>query len=142
MEVKLLRANIADAKEIHTMQVEAFRELLEKYQDFELNPGNESVEKIEARLQQSFTFFYFICIGQQKVGAIRIVDKKEAGKSKEFPHYLYCRNLGGMVLHKKQSGYVKKYTETRTGNLAQFCKNLRIVIYMKKWDIKKQAQQK
>ena len=128
MEVKLLRANIADAKEIHTMQVEAFRELLEKYQDFELNPGNESVEKIEARLQQSFTFFYFI--------------KRKPEKVKEFPHYLYCRNLGGMVLHKKQSGYVKKYTETRTGNLAQFCKNLRIVIYMKKWDIKKQAQQK
>mgnify|MGYP002510753058 CR=1 FL=1 len=84
MEVKLLRANIADAKEIHAMQVEAFRELLEKYQDFELNPGNESVEKIETRLQQSFTFFYFICIGQQKVRAIRIVDKKEAGKSKRI----------------------------------------------------------
>ena len=84
MEVKLLRANINNAKEIHTMQVEAFKELLEKYQDFDINPGNESVEKIEARLQQNFTFFYFICIGQQKVGAIRIVDKKEAGKNKRI----------------------------------------------------------
>lgn len=51
VEVKLLRANISDAKEIHAMQVEAFRKLLEKYQDFDTNPGNESVEKVEARLK-------------------------------------------------------------------------------------------
>lgn len=84
MEVKLLRADIGDAKEIHAMQVEAFKELLEKYQDFDTNPGNESVERVEARLEQDFTFFYFICIGQQKVGAIRIVDKKEVGNNKRI----------------------------------------------------------
>ena len=84
VEVKLLRANISDAKEIHAMQVEAFKELLEKYQDFDTNPGNESVEKVEARLKQDFTFYYFICIGQQKAGAIRIVDKKENGKNKRI----------------------------------------------------------
>lgn len=84
VEVKLLRANISDAKEIHAMQVEAFKELLEKYQDFDTNPGNESVEKVEARLKQDFTFYYFICIGQQKAGAIRVVDKKEAGKNKRI----------------------------------------------------------
>ena len=84
MEVKLLRANISDAKEIHTMQLEAFKELLEKYQDFDTSPGNESLERVEARLKQDFTFYYFICIGQQKVGAIRIVDKKEVGGNKRI----------------------------------------------------------
>ena len=64
MKVELLRANIGDAKELHAMQVKAFKELLEKYQDF--------------------TFYYFICIGQQKVGAIRIVDKKETVKNKRI----------------------------------------------------------
>ena len=63
MEVTLLRANINDAKELHSMQVEAFQELLEKYQDFDTNPGNESVEKVEMRLKSDFTYFYFICIG-------------------------------------------------------------------------------
>ena len=29
-------------------QIKAFKELLEKYQDFGTNPGNESVEKVEA----------------------------------------------------------------------------------------------
>ena len=84
MKVTLLRANIDNAKEIHAMQVEAFKELLEKYQDFDTSPANENVEKVEARLKQDFTFYYFICIGRQKVGAIRIVDKKEAGKNKRI----------------------------------------------------------
>lgn len=84
METRLLRAGIGDAKDIHAMQVEAFRELLERYQDFETSPANESVEKVEARLRQDFTFYYFICVGQRKVGAIRVVDKKEDGKSKRI----------------------------------------------------------
>ncbi len=84
MEVQLLRANISDAKELHAMQIIAFKELLEKYQDFDTSPGNEIVERVEIRLKQDFTFYYFICIGQQKVGAIRIVDEKEAGKNKRI----------------------------------------------------------
>ena len=84
MEVNLLRATIADAKELHTMQIEAFRELLEKYQDFDTSPGNESVEKVEVRLKQEFTYFYFICVGSQKAGAIRIVDKKKPGENKRI----------------------------------------------------------
>ena len=84
MEITLLRANIDNAKELHAMQVKAFKELLEKYQDYDTNPGNESVEKVEARLKQDFTFYYFICIGQQKAGAIRIVDMKENGKNKRI----------------------------------------------------------
>ncbi len=31
METTLLRANLDNAKELHAMQVEAFKELLEKY---------------------------------------------------------------------------------------------------------------
>lgn len=84
MKVELLRANIGDVKELHAMQVKAFKELLEKYQDFNTSPANENMEKVEARLKQDFTFYYFICIGQQKVGAIRIVDKKETAKNKRI----------------------------------------------------------
>lgn len=84
MEIRLLRATIKDANELHAMQVKAFKELLEKYQDFETSPANESMEKVTARLKQDFTFYYFICIGQQKVGAIRIVDKQEAGINKRI----------------------------------------------------------
>ena len=84
MEVTVSRATIDNAKELHAMQVEAFKELLEKYQDFDTSPANENMEKVEARLKQDFTFYYFICIGQQKAGAIRIVDQKENGKNKRI----------------------------------------------------------
>lgn len=84
MRVELLKADINDAKELHAMQIKAFKELLEKYRDFETSPASEGVEKVEARLKQDTTFYYFICIGQQKVGAVRVVDKKEAGKNKRI----------------------------------------------------------
>lgn len=84
MEIKLVRADVSQAGEIHAMQIEAFRELLEKYQDFTTNPGAESVEKVEVRLKQDTTYFYFICLGETKVGAVRVVDAKESGKNKRI----------------------------------------------------------
>lgn len=84
MEIELLRAGVEDAGEIHAMQLKAFRELLDRYQDFETSPGCEKVEKVEARLRQDFTYYYFICLGVQKVGAVRVVDKKEEGINKRI----------------------------------------------------------
>lgn len=84
MEEKLLRANISAAKELHEMQVKTFQELLEKYEDYDTNPACEGVENVEARLKQDFTYYYFICVGQQKAGTVRIVDKKEEGKNKRI----------------------------------------------------------
>lgn len=84
MKIKLLRAGIEDAKELHAMQLESFRELLDKYQDFETSPGCEPIEKMEFRLNQDFTYYYFICLGGRKVGAIRIVDRKENGINKRI----------------------------------------------------------
>ena len=66
MEINLVRADLDDAKEIHAMQIAAFRELLEKYQDFETSPASESVEKVEARLRQDVTSYYFICVGASR----------------------------------------------------------------------------
>lgn len=82
MEVKLLRAGIEDVEELYAMQIRSFRELLDKYQDFDTSPGCEPIDKIEFRLRQDFTYYYFICLGESKVGAIRIVDRKEAGVNK------------------------------------------------------------
>ncbi len=50
--LRLVRAGVEDAAELHAMQVKAFQKLLDKYQDFDTNPGAESVEKVEARLRQ------------------------------------------------------------------------------------------
>ncbi len=84
MEISLVRVSASDAEELWRMQIDAFSGLLKQYQDFDTNPGNEPVEKVRMRLNQHFTYFYFIYMDDVKVGAIRIVDKKEAGQKKRI----------------------------------------------------------
>ena len=84
MKIDLIRASLKDTKEIWKMQVKSFKNLLDKYQDFETNPASETISNIEMRLKQNFTFFYFIFIDNKKVGAIRVVDYKEKNKNKRI----------------------------------------------------------
>ena len=84
MEVRLVRINIEDAEKLWKMQVKAFQNLYEKYQDTETSPATESMDKILMRLNQPFTYYYFIEADNTTVGAIRVVDKHEAGKTKRI----------------------------------------------------------
>lgn len=101
MEIELLRADIKDAKEIHAMQIEAFKELLEKYQDFDTNPANESVEKVEARLKQDFTYYYFICADSRKAGVVRVIDKKEDRTNKRISPIFVLPEFQGQGIAQK-----------------------------------------
>lgn len=97
MEIQLVRASVSDAEEIWNMQVAAFRELLEKYQDYETSPGCEPLEKVIARLEQPWTYFYFIMEGERKAGAIRVVDfKKDSSRKRISPIFIMpeFRNRG------------------------------------------------
>lgn len=60
MEVSLCKADLKDAVTIHEMKVKAFMPLLEKYQDFETSPTNETVERIVTQINQSFTDYFII----------------------------------------------------------------------------------
>lgn len=84
MQIALRKAGTEDAELIWKMQVEAFKELLVKYEDYDLNPAAELLDKTIMRLNQSFTYFYFIESNGEKMGAIRVVDKKEEGKPKRI----------------------------------------------------------
>lgn len=101
MELKLLRANSDEAKELYAMQVKAFGEMLAKYEDFDTNPASEGVEKVEIRLKQECTYYYFICLGQQKVGAVRIVDEKEAGRNKRLSPIFILPEFQGQGIAQK-----------------------------------------
>ncbi len=85
MKIHLIRAGLENAEEIWHMQIESFRELLDRYQDYHTNPGNEPLEKVWARLEQESTYYYFICLENgEKAGAIRIVDWKEPERKKRI----------------------------------------------------------
>ena len=74
--MRLVRANVSDCEKIWSLQIEAFADLLAKYQDYETSPGNEPKENIQAKLLDEFTFFYFIYLEDEIAGAVRVVDRK------------------------------------------------------------------
>ena len=49
--------------------------LLDKYQDFDTSPANETIQRTIDRLQQKQTDYYLIVYDEITVGAIRIVRK-------------------------------------------------------------------
>lgn len=97
MNINLIRATLSDAEIIWKMQKAAFAELLNKYKDFETNPANEPLEKVKIRLKQPFTYYYFIKLNNENIGAIRVVDKKSDVEKKRISPILILsafRNKG------------------------------------------------
>lgn len=70
--VVLKRASMPDCGLIHAMQVKAFKPLLDKYKDYETNPGAESLERVQQRMGQSFTDYYLIQLSGLNIGAVRV----------------------------------------------------------------------
>ena len=73
MRIQLLKADANDCSQIHQMQVKAFKLLLDKYRDYNTNPGAEPLERIIQRMEEDFTDYYFIQLGSLNIGAIRVV---------------------------------------------------------------------
>ena len=77
-----------DIETVWRMQVEAFSDLLEKYQDYDTNPGAENIDQIRAKFEQPWTTYYFIIVSNEKVGVIRIVDKKDGTRKRISPIWI------------------------------------------------------
>ena len=94
--MRLVRANVSDCEKIWSLQIEAFTDLLAKYQDYETSPGNEPKENIQAKLLDEFTFFYFIYLEDEIAGAVRVVDRKDGGRKRIAPIFIMkkFRNKG------------------------------------------------
>ena len=95
-KVKLDPVQKEDIETLWRMQVEAFKDLLDKYQDFDLSPAAESIDKVIARFEQPWTKYYFIIAGRIKVGAIRVVDKQDGSRKRISPIWIMpeYRNKG------------------------------------------------
>ena len=84
MDVKLIRADVRDAERLWRMQVEAFWELYERYQDTATSPAAEPAERVAERLKQPFTYYYYIQADDAVVGAVRVIDTKDPDRSKKI----------------------------------------------------------
>jgi GNAT superfamily N-acetyltransferase len=155
MEIILTKANIKDAAIIHKMQIVAFKSLLDKYHDYEISPGAEPIEKVEARLQQSYTDYYLISLNGENVGAIRIVLLKEKDKYRISPIFILpeYQNKGiaqkvfsiienmyqpacgwelDTILEEKGNCYLyEKMGYKKTGKYEKINENMNIVFYEK-----------
>ena len=87
-KVSLKKATEDDMPTIWEMQVRAFSDLLEKYQDYEMSPAAESFEKVMARYRQPWTTYYSIVAEDEVVGAIRVVDKKDGNRKRISPVFI------------------------------------------------------
>ena len=94
MPVSLRVATVADAKTIHRLQVEAFLPLLEKYQDHQTNPANDTLQRIIDRLQQPQTTYYLIVEDEHCVGAARVVCGTEDSEARISPICIVPQHQG------------------------------------------------
>ncbi len=88
MTIRLVRATLSDAPLIQALQRIAFDELLKTYEDFETNPACESLDRIQAKLSQPFTYFYFIWQDDQLAGGIRVVDRQNGERKRISPLFV------------------------------------------------------
>ena len=96
MEITLQQATRADAECIHRLQLASFRALLDKYQDLDTSPGNESCARILLRMEQPETDYFLIQLGERAVGAIRIVRLEAGTRCRVSPVFILpeVRNRG------------------------------------------------
>jgi RimJ/RimL family protein N-acetyltransferase len=88
MSIELRQAKRDDTQTIWQMQVEAFKGLLETYQDYDLSPAAEGPEKVMARFEQPWTKYFFITADGVNVGAVRVVDKKDGSRKRISPLWI------------------------------------------------------
>ncbi|QPQ31335.1 GNAT family N-acetyltransferase [Lysinibacillus sp. JNUCC 51] len=77
MELRLEKAIENDAQAIFDIQVKAFMPLLNKYEDYETNPANETIERVISRINQQNGSFYKILADNTLVGAIFVHWREE-----------------------------------------------------------------
>ena len=96
MSIVLLKATESDMKEIREMQVEAFKDLLKKYKDYDMSPATESYENILNKYNQPWTKYFFIIKDGNKVGAVRVVNRGDESRKRIAPLWIMpsYRNQG------------------------------------------------
>lgn len=94
MGITLVKVTREDLETVWRMQIAAFSELLNRYQDYDLSPGAEPVDKIIARFEMPGSVYYFIETEGVKVGVIRVVDNKDGSRKRISPLWIMAEYRG------------------------------------------------
>ncbi|SEL56551.1 hypothetical protein SAMN04487770_11286 [Butyrivibrio sp. ob235] len=88
MSIELKPVERDDVETLWKMQVEAFSGLLEKYQDYDMSPAAENMDKVVARFEQPWTTYFFIMADGEKAGVVRVIDKKDGSRKRISPIWI------------------------------------------------------
>ena len=156
MDIKLIKATIGDAEEIHQMQIESFKELLDTYQDYDTNPGNESIDTVVKKINQEVSDYYIIQLMDTSVGAVRVIRLDDGKKCKvatifilpEYQNKGIAQKVFKIIeeMYKPENGWIldtimqekgnchlyEKIGYTRTGKIENINEKMDIVFYEKK----------
>lgn len=113
MELVIRRTILEEAEEILSVQKKAFKDDLEKYKDFDTNPGNEPIKRLLYKIKKNI--HYTVLINDTIIGAaeIRIYQEVECYINRIFllPNY-QGQGLGTHIMNYFEKNYpnVKKWT--------------------------------
>ncbi len=94
MGITLVKVTRKDLETVWRMQIDAFSRLLARYQDYDMSPGAEKIDKIIARFEQPGSFYYFIMADGAKVGVIRVVDRNDGSRKRISPLWIMAEYRG------------------------------------------------
>jgi len=84
MNISLKKASVSDRELLYDLQIKSFENLLDKYQDYDSNPGAEKLERTISRLNEPNSDYYFIQLNDENIGAIRIIKRNDLCKLKQI----------------------------------------------------------
>ncbi|MBZ5199748.1 GNAT family N-acetyltransferase [Planomicrobium chinense] len=117
MAIKLEKAHLKDANSLFGMQYDAFLPLLEKYQDHDTSPANESIDKIAERLIRPDSTFFKIMEAGRLCGAIRI-HWKAGNRFWVSPLFIHPDYQGRGIASKAMALAEKQFPEAVSWELA------------------------
>lgn len=118
MDIKLEEAVETDAELIFDIQVRAFLPLLEKYQDFDTNPANETIERVVKRINNPEGEVYKIIADGVPVGAICVVRKEDGVMFWIGPMFILPEEQGKGLAQKAISILMEMFPEVTSWGLA------------------------
>lgn len=92
--ISLVQARDEDTSLAQAMQQKAFAGLLQTYQDHDMSPATEALEKIRWKITHPGSYYYFIKAGETTVGGIRVLDAGDGSRKRISPLYILPSHRG------------------------------------------------
>lgn len=88
MDIKLIKTIKKDAHLLLDIQKQCFENLLIKYKDYDVNPAYETLDRIEWKIEQLDSNFYFIRLNNKNIGGIRVIYNSTTDEKRISPLFV------------------------------------------------------